>query len=313
MAVKTHLSAEDFDQILQQYALGTLDSTQSMKSGTVQSNFLIQTTAGRFVLKVYESRAIKSVRFEANLVAYLCNHHFPCAGILRNWHGQFVGICQEKPYMLFEFIKGQHHDHLSHKQRQQVIEVAAQLQTITSRYRPALKAYRWNYDAQLCLALAHAEAEKIGTTNAFAKHDWFKQAIKDLNLPGQHPKAICHADYDPSNLLFNGDTLLALIDFDDANYTYSTFDLVHLIDSWAWPFQGQFSADTARDIIYQYDLHRSLSPIEKQHLFDVHKLQIFIDGIWFFARGEASNFYERQKIAFLNGLGREGYYHLLFE
>jgi Ser/Thr protein kinase RdoA (MazF antagonist) len=36
----------------------------------------------------------------------------------------------------------------------------------------------------------------------------------------------------------NADLLVGLIDFDDSNYTYLGFDLVGLIETWAWPHQA---------------------------------------------------------------------------
>jgi hypothetical protein len=58
--------------------------------------------------------------------------------------------------------------------------------------------------------------------------------------------------------------------------------------------------------------YRQLNSLEKRHLFDVLQLSILIDNIWFFARGSASDFYEKSKIDFLNHLGRNKFYDALF-
>ncbi|VAW30279.1 hypothetical protein MNBD_CHLOROFLEXI01-3960 [hydrothermal vent metagenome] len=134
-----------------------------------------------------------------------------------------------------------------------------------------------------------------------------------LDLPDSLPKGICHCDFDFSNLLFQSDQLVAVLDFDDANYTYLTFDLACLIDSWAWPHQfDALDFGQARKIVQVYTKYRPLSPVEQQHLFDVHKLAILFDGIWFFKRGQANNFYERQKIEFLDNLRSEKYAESIF-
>ena len=157
------------------------------------------------------------------------------------------------------------------------------------------------------------EARKIGTDDALEKLAWLENQLSNLELPDSLPKGICHCDFHFSNVLFQGDRFAGLIDFDDANFTYLTFDLVCLIDSWAWPFQSEsLDLEQARKIVQAYEKYRPLSVVEQYHLFDVHKLSILFDCIWYFGRGSAIDFYERKKIEYLNALGRDRYQQALF-
>ena len=101
-----------------------------------------------------------------------------------------------------------------------------------------------------------------------------------------------------------------MIDFDDANYTFSQFDLVGLMEYWAWPHQaGQLDMTQARNIVQEYMKHR---PLTIEHLYDVYKLSILIDCVWFFSRGTVDDFYEKRKIDFLTGLGRQQFFTQIF-
>nr|WP_026560634.1 phosphotransferase [Bacillus sp. J37] len=135
-----------------------------------------------------------------------------------------------------------------------------------------------------------------------------------LELPQPLSKGICHSDFHISNILYNNDKFVALLDFDDANYTYLLFDLVGLIESWAWTYNKYevINLTVAKKIIEEYTKHRPLSNVEQKHLFDVYKLSIFIDSVWFFERGDAEDFYEKRKIDYLDQLGRENFYNVLF-
>jgi homoserine kinase type II len=95
----------------------------------------------------------------------------------------------------------------------------------------------------------------------------------------------------------------------------SNFDLVGLIESWAWRHDKDKTLNfvKAKNVVTEYMKHRRLKPVEKRHLFDVHKLSILIDCIWFFDRGEIADFYEKRKIDYLDSLGREPFYQKLFE
>jgi Ser/Thr protein kinase RdoA (MazF antagonist) len=114
-------------------------------------------------------------------------------------------------------------------------------------------------------------------------------------------------------VLFRGDEFAALIDFDDANWTFLPFDLVGLIESWAWPHDAELlDLAESRRIVAAYSRHRSLDPLEQRHLYDVYKLSILFDCVWFFGRGEGDDFYEKRKIEALAGLGRQRFFDALF-
>ena len=56
MAVYTDVSAEDLTDFLRDYDLGELLSYKGIAEGVENSNFLVHTTAGNFILTLYEKR-----------------------------------------------------------------------------------------------------------------------------------------------------------------------------------------------------------------------------------------------------------------
>ena len=57
MTVKTPLTHDDFVNILSQYDLGAYTQSEAIQQGTVQTNYFIQTTQGKIVLRYYENRS----------------------------------------------------------------------------------------------------------------------------------------------------------------------------------------------------------------------------------------------------------------
>ena len=310
MAVKTSLSQTDFESILSQYALGVYAHAEPIPQGTVQTNYFLHTSQGKFVFRYYENRSFESVLFESHLLAYLKKHAYPCPKPIRNMRGGVVGVYQNKPFMLIEFLEGQPIEHPQEKHRQQLIQKAAELQNLTRKYRPRYAKYRWNYNVEICRMLTRAEAEKIHTQDAFDKFGWVEHQLASLQLPRTLPKGICHCDFHFSNVLFTDDQFVALLDFDDANFTFLVFDLVSLI-AWDHPSE-KLDLIQARSVVQEYMKHRRLNALEKRHLFDVLQLSILFDNVWFFARGRADDFYEKRKIDFLNGLGRKKFFAALY-
>lgn len=313
MVAKTHLTAQDFEHVLSQFAVGTFVNAEPITAGTVQTNYLVRTTEGRCVFRWYENRSTGSVQFECHLLEYLAANRYPCAAPIKNKRAASVDIFRHKPFMLFEYIDGQHIQQAEEKHKRQLIQIVAELQKLTVEYISPYREQRWNYSVELCSRLAREQAAQLNTASAHAKAAWLDDQLTTLQLPPELPKAICHCDFDWSNVLFQDDKLVALLDFDDANHTFTSFDLASLIDSWAWPhYSSTIEWQLARSITHSYRQHRPVERLERHHLFDVYKLSILFDCIWFFSRGELPDFYEKQKIDFLDKFGRENFVDVIF-
>jgi len=315
MTVKTSLSDSDFIKILYDYDLGQYCGSEPIVKGSVQTNYIVRTSGGKYIFRYYENRSKESASFETNLIRYLKRKNYPCPEPIANLHGRCIGTHEGKPFCFFEFFEAKDVENPSEEQSKQLIRKAAELQDITKKYRPSNKNYRWNYSPELCKQLAEEKAEKLNTLTAKKKLTWIQAELAKLILPKPLPKGICHCDFHYSNVLFDNDQFKALIDFDDANYTYLVFDLVGLVESNAWPHKKDevLDFDQARKTVDEYSRYRPLTRVEKRHLFDVYKLSILFDSIWFMDRGNAQNCRERRKIDFLNRIGAAQFYANIFQ
>ncbi len=314
MTVQTNFTDDDFNEILVQYDLGKSTKFAPIQSGTVQTNYVLTTTQGRFVLRYYENRSAESVLFESELLEFLAQHHYPSPRQCPRNDGSFVGSWLGKSYILFEFVEGEHVEALTAVHHHQLIQQAAQLQTLTKGYQSTYAPHRWNYTPELVQKLAQEKANQLNHEAAYQKYDWIMAQLNNLALPPQLPKGICHCDFHYTNIFFKEDKFIALLDFDDANLTFLQFDLIGLMESAAWHHTAdQIDLGEARKIVQLYMQFRPLEPLEKQHLFDVYKLSILIDAIWFYNRWEGERFYERRKIESLDKIGRQQFFTALFK
>jgi len=306
-----HFSRDDFVEILSTYDSGEFHQAQMLTRGGVQSSYLLTTSDTRVVFKYYQTRTVPYVNFEANLIEYIRRRDFPCPAVLRNKEGILTGEFKGKPFLIYEHIEGEHLQSLDEDQRRSVIKAAADLQHVTRYYRPAFRKARWHYIPKTIRKLAQDAAERSTQPFAQEKLAWIESQLNELSFSSRVPKGVCHSDYDLSNLLFKNGRFIALLDFDDANYTFLSFDLINLIDNWAWSLTDGFDPEFAREIVETYRIVRELKTDEKMRLFDVHKLQILVDSLWFFDRWEGDDFYEREKINYLNDFGRDAYHETL--
>jgi Ser/Thr protein kinase RdoA (MazF antagonist) len=343
LAVKTEFSRAEFAEILSHYDLGDFHDAEPVSKGTVQTNFFIQTSKGRFVFRCYENRSREMVLFECDVIRYLVAHQYPCPAAIQDRSGAVVGMytpppspphepangegrsaafgeddkgqgakTQGKPYVIFEYVEGYHVEKPEASEREQLIQKAAELHTITEGYQPPYVEQRLNFNVGLCRKFAGKAAASLDTESGWKKLAWLEDQLSKLELPESLRKGICHCDWHFENVLFRDGEFKALLDFDHANYTFLILDLVGLIEIFAWPFDGWFEAGAAREVAQSYMRFRALNADEQKHLFDVYKLSILIDCVWYFARGDAADFYEKRKIDYLDSWGREGFGAQLF-
>jgi len=324
MATRTNFSRNNLSDILSSYSLGKLIDSQPFTTGTVQTNLRLQTTTGDYVFRYYEQcRSQDSVLFEVNLMRYLKQRHYPCPAPFNNKSGKIVGLYNNRPYVVFEFIEGDHLENPNEAQKKELVRMVAKLHNITKSYRPFNKNHRWNYGIDLCRDLAKKQAEKINTVNSQKKLKWFESELQKLNLPKSLPKGVCHCDFHFSNVLFFNGKFNALIDFDDANYTFLMFDLVSLVEPFVSSFKhynwfggnvtdNVFDFGETKRVVSEYEKYRCLNNNEKRHIFDVYKLSFLFDCIWYFERGNAEDFFEKRKIEHFNNLGADNFYNELF-
>lgn len=322
MAVKTEFTVRDIEAMLSGYALGALLEFAPIESGSVQTNYKLRTDSGTYVLRYYENRRFEQVQFELELLKKLQSEGFPCAACIQPVTG---GLCtyRDKPYTVFEFVEGEHIEHPNAAQAEDLIRLIARLGKSTRGLKLPHAEARLTYNKVTLEKLARETAEKLGTDEGFKKLEWYLAELQKLELSETMTTGVCHCDFYFTNILYRGDEVRALLDFDDANETYLFFDIVSFIDFFVPGFNHEtwsgFEKDAeildfalAKKVLRVFEQVLEIPQTDKKHLYDILKLGILTDCIWYYARGNADDFFERRKISALNKMGREEFYNRLF-
>src|SRR3990172_9217654 len=107
MAVYTDVSAEELADFLKDYDLGELLSYKGIAEGVENSNFLVHTSAGHFILTLYEKRvAAGDVPFFLALMEHLANRGLNCPQPVKNRAGTALGKLAGRPAALVTFLDG---------------------------------------------------------------------------------------------------------------------------------------------------------------------------------------------------------------
>ncbi len=107
MAVYTDVVAEDLGAFLAGYDIGELLSYKGIAEGVENSNFLVHTSRGYFILTLYERRvAAKDLPFFLGLMEHLHARGISCPQPVKNKRGEVLGQVAGRPAAMITFLDG---------------------------------------------------------------------------------------------------------------------------------------------------------------------------------------------------------------
>ena len=107
MAVYTDVAADELAEFLGHYEIGELLSYKGIAEGVENSNFLLHTTAGYFILTLYEKRVAKGdLPFFLGLMAHLASRGISCPQPLKTRGGEALSALAGRPAAIINFLEG---------------------------------------------------------------------------------------------------------------------------------------------------------------------------------------------------------------
>ena len=107
MAVYTDVAADELAEFLGSYDIGQLLSYKGIAEGVENSNFLLHTSAGSFILTLYEKRVAKcDLPFFLGLMTHLASRGINCPQPLKSSKGEALGALAGRPAAIINFLEG---------------------------------------------------------------------------------------------------------------------------------------------------------------------------------------------------------------
>src|SRR5476651_2266013 len=105
MAVYTDVAADELAEFLGHYDIGELLSYKGIAEGVENSNFLLHTSAGYFILTLYEKRVARSdLPFFLGLMTHLAAHGINCPQPVPNKNGEALSMLAGRPAAIINFL-----------------------------------------------------------------------------------------------------------------------------------------------------------------------------------------------------------------
>jgi homoserine kinase type II len=287
MAVYTDVAADELAEFLRDYDIGELLSYKGIAEGVENSNFLLHTSAGYFILTLYEKRVAKSeLPFFLGLMTHLASRGIICPEPLKNKSGEALSELAGRPAVIINFLEGiwprkPNAAHCAGVGQALAKMHLAGLDFPMSRAN-ALSVSGWRplFDAAAARAdtVQHGLRAFIGT-----ELDYLEGNVWPKNLP----QGVIHADLFPDNVFFLGEKVSGLIDFTFACNDMLAYDVAICINAWCFESDYSFNVTKARAFLGAYGRERPLSEAEQ-------------NALPLLARGAALRFLLTRLVDFLN-------------
>ena len=261
MAVYTDVSDEDLQQFVAGYRIGNLLAYKGIAEGVENSNFLLHTTEGFFILTLYEKRvAAGDLPFFLNLIEHLAARGLTCPQPVHNRCGEALGRLANRPAAIFTFLDGMWIRRPSVAHCGAVGDALAKLHlagadfTMTRPNGLSVEGWRPLFDAAGARAdrVQKGLGQMIGSELALLERDW----------PRDLPQGVIHADLFPDNVFFLGDRLSGLIDFYFACTDALAYDVAICLNAWCFESDQSYNITKGRALLNGYMRVRKLTARE---------------------------------------------------
>ena len=261
MAVYTDVTDEELQQFLAGYDLGTLSSYKGIAEGVENSNFLLHTSKGYFILTLYEKRVAESdLPFFLDLIEHLAARGLNCPQPVRSRSGEALGRLARRPAAIVTFLDGVWIRRPSAAHCGAVGEALAQLHlagtdfALTRRNGLSVEGWRPLFETAASRAdtVQAGLGEAIGAELARLERDW----------PRDLPQGVIHADLFPDNVFFLGDRLSGLIDFYFACTDALAYDVAVCLNAWCFEPDNSYNMTKGRALLFGYMRRRPLAAAE---------------------------------------------------
>jgi homoserine kinase type II len=265
MAVYTDVSVEDLEAFLADYDLGDLLSYKGIAEGVENSNFLLHTTAGYFILTIYEKRvAVGDLPFFLGLMEHLHARGLTCPQPVKSKSGEALGKLARRPAAIVTFLEGMWIRRPTPAHCAAVGEALARMHLAGAdfplRRKNSLSVLGWS-------GLYQQAAPRANNVHKNLSGDIAAElAHLENHWPVDLPHGVIHADLFPVNVFFLGPKLSGLIDFYFACTDMLAYDIAICLNAWCFEPDHSYNVTKGRALLQGYGRGRALSDAERAAL-----------------------------------------------
>lgn len=263
MAVYTELPADLAASLARAHGLGELRGVTGVLAGSVNSNFFLDTDAGRVFARIYEEQDVEGVAYEWALLDHL---HAAGLPVPRRVPGPEPGEIRVggKPTAVFEILAGE-----EVCQRMVDRHRARALGALLGELHAGAAGFAWRREGRFTRADVRrrlagvAERARPELTEAVRVLEAVLEEVDDAWDEGL-PSGVIHGDLFRDNVRWEDRAVVGVLDWESASDGLRVYDLAVAV--LAWCYGDAFDWTLARALVAGYEGERPLEDAERAFL-----------------------------------------------
>lgn len=259
--VKVNLTKKDFDEILGNYDIGEYVKHEYFFTGD-NTVYGVNTTKGKFILKIYGKASLKFVKYQIRLMEFLKKTEVSTPKIVDMKRGGGLLIWKNKRIAIQEFATGKQKEFANEKLAKDMGKKWGILTKTLARFddrdmgkttkERQFELIKWN---KKNLFGHNVELESIKLLSEIRKLDKSKLT-----------KSLIHGDLCEGNFLVDNNKISAIIDWDDAKYNFRIYEMAVTI-AHNFTTQRRINKELIKIFIREYQKYVKLNSEEKRALY----------------------------------------------
>ncbi len=267
MAVYTEVSDEELAEFVAGYDIGEMVSLKGIAEGVENSNYLLQTDLGTYILTLYERRTkAEDLPFFLGLMEHLAKGGLVCPTPLHGRDGRALRELCGRPAAIVTFLKGMSPRRITLEHCGALGGAMAEMHlkgadfALSRANSLSVSGWRPLFDA------TKARADEVRPGLARFIHEELAELERDW--PADLPIGLIHADLFPDNVFFLPDRqtrqekVSGLIDFYFACTDSLAYDVAICLNAWCFEPDASFNTTKARLMLNGYRKVRPMTAAE---------------------------------------------------
>ena len=261
MAIYTKVDTHEAKFILKNYNLGELKKIQGIKKGIENTNYLLITTTGKFILTLFEKRVkAKELPFFMNLMLSLNDRKILCPKPIKNKNKKTLFQIKNRQAAICSFVYGKEKNSHTLSECRSIGKNIAKLHMVGKK----IKLHRAN-NLSIKSWIALNQSIKTKANKKIPNiYSFINTLLLDLQKkwPSQLPTGIIHGDLFPDNIFFNKKKFAGFIDFYFSCSDFLIYDIAICINAMCFDKKIKFNKLKANALLKGYSSLRKISKKE---------------------------------------------------
>lgn len=231
--MRKEITKTDAQEILKKYDLGLIQKLTPLRAGYVNYSYLAETDKGKFVIQEIGDKMDKwkkgrlKKQFYALEVFHKDKFKYKTPRPLKNKNGIVLSKYKGKNIWVYEYIDGKVKNNITLKEFKKIAKATAELHKFSEGKIKFKDKYFSDFD---WVEKEYKKRQKIkvkNKTDSLMKEnaEFILKIIKELKKLKYGKNIFNHSDLDESNVVFEGNNLKGIFDFDDCKMAPAANDI----------------------------------------------------------------------------------------